>query len=137
MVKFTDLQDAFLFVSSAGYGMNSAVLRKDTGEILCRSENGDLNEIGDADFDWGICVGIPHRNDLGLGHELVFDFVTKHLPGEYDWVIQIFRKRGAYGKFKGFLESKGLLQAWFEFERKHEEQKLRQWCEENDIELSG
>ena len=31
MVSFTDIQDAFFFVSSAGYGMHSAVLNKDAG----------------------------------------------------------------------------------------------------------
>jgi hypothetical protein len=34
MIKFSDIQDAFFFVSSAAYGMHSAVLRKDTGQIL-------------------------------------------------------------------------------------------------------
>jgi hypothetical protein len=137
MVKFADLQDAFFFVSSAGYGMHSAVLRKDTGEILHRSETGDLDEISEADLDWDNCMEIPHRNDLGLGQQLVFEFVTEQLPDEYDRVRQIFRRPGAYGRFKGLLASRGLLDAWFEFERQHEEQELRQWCELNGIPLSG
>jgi hypothetical protein len=137
MIKFGDIQDAFFFVSSAAYGMNSALLRKDTGQILYRSEMGDIDEIGDEDFDWDTYIEIPHKNDLDLGQRLVFEFIETHLPDEYHRVQQIFRRRGAYGRFKDFLESKGLLESWYTFESQREEQALRQWCEENEIELSG
>jgi hypothetical protein len=137
MIRFNEIQDAFLFVSSAGYGMNSAVLCKDTGKIFYSSEMGGIDEIGDEDLDWDICVDIPHKNDLDLGQRLVFEFVEKHLPDGYRHVREIFQRRGAYGRFKDFLESKGLLQSWYDFERRREAQVLRQWCEENEIELSG
>lgn len=137
MLKFTDIQDAVFFVSSAGYGMHSTILRKDTGQMYYRSEIGDLDEISDEDLDWDMCIEIPHKNDLGLGQELVFEFVEKHLPDEYHRVRQIFRKRGGYSRFKSLLGSKGLLQSWFDFENQREEQALRQWCHENEIELSG
>jgi len=137
MLEFSDIEDAFLFVSSAGYGMHSAVLCKDTGRILYRSEMGDLDEIGNEDLDWDRCIEIPHKNDLDLGHRLVFEFVESHLPDGYHRVQQIFRRRGAYGRFKDFLESTGLLQSWYDFENRREEQALRDWCEENGIEISG
>ena len=50
MIKFSDIQDAFLFVSSSGYGMHTAILCKDTGQILYHSEMGDLDEIDDDDL---------------------------------------------------------------------------------------
>ena len=137
MISFSEIQDAFLFVSSASYGMNSAVLCKDTDQIFYSSEMGGIDELGDADLDWDVCVDIPHKNDLDLGQRLVFEFVEKHLPDGYHHVRQIFRRRGAYGRFKDFLESKGLMQSWYDFERRREEQVIRQWCEENGIELSG
>jgi len=137
MMRFSDIQDAFFFVSSAGYGMHSAVLCKDTGQILYRSEMADIDEIGDEYLDWDTCIEIPHKNDLDLGQRLVFEFIERHLPDEYHRVRQIFRRRGAYGRYKDFLESKGLLESWYDFERQHEEQRLRQWCKENEIELSG
>jgi len=137
MIRFSDIQDAFFFVSSAPYGMNSAFLRKDTGQILYHSEMGDIDEIGDEDLDWDVCVEIPHKNDLDLGQQLVFAFIETHLPDEYHRVQQIFQRRGAYGRFKNFLASKGLLERWYDFESQREEQALRQWCEENEIELSG
>jgi hypothetical protein len=137
MIRFSDIQDAFFFVCSAGYGMNSAVLCKDTGKILYRSEMAEIDEIGDEDLDWDTCIEIPHKNDLDLGERSVFEFVERQLPDEYHRVQQVFRRRGAYGRFKDFLESRGLLKSWYDFERQREEQGLRQWCKENDIELSG
>jgi hypothetical protein len=137
MITFGDIQDAFFFVSSAAYGMNSALLHKDTGQILYCSEMGDIDEISDEDLDSDMHIEIPHKNDLDLGQRLVFEFIETHVPDEYHRVQQIFRRRGAYGRFKGFLESKGLLESWYAFESQREEQALRQWCEENEIELSG
>ena len=136
MIKFGDIRDAFFFVSSAAYGMHSAFLRKDTGQILYRSEMADIDEIGDEDLDWDAYIEIPHKNDLDLGQRLVFDFIESHLPDEYHHVRQLFRRPGAYGRFKGFLELKGLLESGYAFEHQREEQALRQWCEENEIALS-
>jgi len=136
MIKFSDIEDAILFVSSAGYGMHSALLCKDTGRILYRSEMGGLDEIGNEDLDSDTCIEIPHKNDLDLGQRLVFEFVESRLPDGYHRVQEIFRRRGAYGRFKDFLESKGLLQSWYDFENRRQEQALRDWCEENGIEIS-
>ncbi len=137
MVSFSDIQDAFLFVGSAGYGVNTAVLCKDTGRILYRSEMGTIDEIEDADLDWDMCIAIPHKNDLDLGQSLVFEFVEIHMPEVDDHVRQIFRRRGAYGRFKSLLERKGLLDTWYDFARQREEGALRHWCLENEIQLSG
>jgi hypothetical protein len=92
MIKFSDIEDEFFFVSSDSYGMHTALLNKDTGQLYYRSEMGDLDEIEDADIDWNNCIAIPHKNDLGLGQELVFEFVKNHLVDEYDRVRQIFKK---------------------------------------------
>ena len=137
MAKLSDIHDAFLFVSSGAYADNVAVLCKDTGEILYRSNLGDIDEIEDKELDLDVCVEIPHKNDLDLGQELVFEFVETYLPDGYERVRQIFRRRGAYGRFKDLLERRGLLQRWYDFETQREEEALRDWCKENEIELSG
>ena len=72
MIKFSDIQDAFFFVSSAGYGLHTAVISKATGQMYWRSEEGDLDEIGEKDLPSETWIEIPHRNELGLGQELVF-----------------------------------------------------------------
>jgi len=137
MVCFSDIQNAFLFVSSAGYGVNSAVLCTDTGQILYRSEMGTIDEIEDADLDWDMCITIPHKNDLNLGRSLVFEFVETHMSDVDDHVRQMFRRRGAYGRFRSLLENRGLLDTWYDFARQREEEALWHWCLENEIQLSG
>ncbi len=136
MTRFDDIQSAFLFVSSAAYGLNSAVVRKDSGEALYRSELLGTDEIGERDLDPDQWVSIPHRNDIDLGQSLVFEFIEANLPDEYEAVRQIFKKRGAYGRLKDFLESKGMLDRWHKFSDQREESALRRWCEENGIDLS-
>lgn len=134
--KFEDIEMACDFVSSSSYGMNSSVLRKDTGKILYHSEMSDMDETSEEGWDSDNSVEIPHKNDLDLGKRLVFDFTDANLPGDLDHVRHIFSRRGAYSRFKEFVESKGLLQSWYDFEAKQQERALRQWCEENDIELT-
>lgn len=137
MIKFRELQDAFFFVGSDSYGMHRAVLNKETGKIYYQSELGDLDEISEADINWDVCMEIPHKNDLDLGRELVFDFVNDFIPGEFDRVWGFFHGRGAYARFKDLLHSKGLLDDWYEYENRREEEALREWCEDNGIEVSG
>ena len=134
MVKFSDIEDAFFFVSSQSYGLHTAILNKKTGRLFYRSEMSDWDEIGD-DLEWENHIEIPHKNDLELGQELVFEFVENYLVDDYERVRQMFRKRGAYGRFKHFLASKGLLQNWYDFENQREEKALREWCEVNGIEI--
>jgi hypothetical protein len=135
MVTFDEIQDAFSFVSSNEYGMNRAVLCLDNGEIYYHSENGDLDELDEDEFDCDNFVVIPHKNDLDLGQRLVFDFAEEHLADDLDRVQQIFSRRGAYRRFKDFLEQKDLLQDWYDFESQREEEALREWALDNKIEL--
>ena len=136
MATFSEIYDAFLFVSSEEYGMHSAILCKDTGRIYYRSELGGIDEIDEEDLDRDTCIDIPHKNDLDLGQKLVSEFVERHLSDEYHIVQQIFRYRGAYARFKALLEQKGLLQSWFDFENHYQELELRQWCMDNEIILT-
>lgn len=127
-----------MFVNSAMYGMNSALLCKDTGKILYRSDMSGIDEIEEEDeLDLEQCVEIPHKNDLDLGRNLVFEFVEEHLPEDYERVRQIFRRKGAYSNYKDLLERRGLLKEWYETENSREERALRRWCKDNDIELKG
>ena len=137
MIKFSDIEDAFLFVSSEMYGLHTAIVNKDTGQIFYRSEIGDIDEIDEDDLDWERCIEIPHQNDLDLGQELVFEFVEDHLLDAYEQVRRIFSRRGAYSRFKDLLESRGLLQEWHDFQNQREDQALRHWCELEGLEISG
>jgi len=50
-------------------------------------------------------------------------------------IAGFFKKRGAYSNFKSFLEQKGQLQAWFDYEKSEKESRLRKWCIDNGVEL--
>ena len=39
--------------------------------------------------------------------------------------------------YKELLHSKGLLQTWYDYENQEEERALREWCKDNEIEISG
>jgi len=134
--SFSVIEKAFMYVTSAMYGMNSAVVCKDTGKILYRSDMAGIDEIEDEDdIDWDQCIEIPHKNDLGLGKHLVFEFVEEYIPYDYERVREMFRRSGAYSRYKALLERRGLLKEWYDLENSREEHVLRNWCKENEIEL--
>lgn len=135
MPKYRDIELAFDYVGSASSGENRAVYDKTTEQFYFESDMLDESEIPD-DIDWDQCVEVPHKNDLNLGRELVFDFVRQMLPREEDTVYQIFRRRGAYGRFKDFLERHSLLDQWYAFEQSAQRRAIEQWCEENGLEIT-
>jgi len=133
-VSFDDIENAFVFLSMDKQFMNNAYLNKETGEIYYTSEIGDSDELPE-DIDDSKYVSIPHPNDLDLGEELVFEFISQYLPEESDRVGRIFRKSGAYSRFKDLLSKKGLLDKWYDFEDEQNKNALKQWCLENDIKI--
>lgn len=67
---------------------------------------------------------------------VALSFVDQELPSEYDRCADFFRRRGAYGRFKDFLESHDVLEKWHAFESQVTEARLRVWCEEHGIQVS-
>lgn len=55
-------------------------------------------------------LAIPHKNDLDMGKSLVIDFSYQFLPDEIERIQDIFSRKGAYTRFKGFLEQKEMLE---------------------------
>jgi len=45
----------------------------------------------------------------------------------------MFSRRGAYRRWKDFLDANGLLEKWYTFENEATEQALKTWCQENGI----
>jgi hypothetical protein len=80
-------------------------------------------------------VEVPHKNELKLGQSLALTFIDQTLPDEYNFVASLFRKRGAYRRFKDMLQYQGLLEKWYEFEAQASDDALLAWCEENEIKL--
>jgi hypothetical protein len=59
------------------------------------------------------------------------------MPDDLARVQDIFSHRGAYRRFKDLLEHRRLLEDWYDFESRREEEALREWCRENDIKLKS
>ena len=136
-IKFSDIVLAFEFVGSEPEMSNIAVLCKETGEIFYASDFTGEDEIPEEVYDRDDCIGIPHKNELKLGRNLVFEFVEQYLPNDLERVWQIFRNKGAYRRYKDLLDDRGLLQMWYEYEDNRKTEKLRNWCEENEIAVIG
>jgi hypothetical protein len=135
-VKFAEIEQAYEFVSFGAPYDHQAYLCKESGQIFYASESGDLNEVPE-DIEDEKYIEIPTKRDLNLGKELVLDFVAEHVPDELQSVDAMFRRKGAYSRFKAFLEDRNLLQPWYDYESKAQAAALRRWCEDNEIELSG
>ena len=117
--------------------MHNAYLCSKTGDIFYTSEMGDSDELPEDIYENEQYIEIPHKNELDLGKDLVLDFTSMHMPNEIEKIYSIFRKKGAYSKFKNLLESKGLLEEWYPFEEKRKNEALREWCKENNIKTTS
>ncbi len=134
MINFSDIEDAFLYVSSDQPFMNTAVLNKKTGETFYHSELSGEDDFPE-DVENEDYIGIPHKNDLNLGRNLVFDFVHKYIPEKSDEVDSFFHRKGAYSNYKYLLEKLNLLDKWHKFEDEKTKTILLEWCQKNGIQV--
>jgi hypothetical protein len=134
MISFSDIEDAFFYVSSDQPFMNNAVLHKNTGKTFYRSEFSGEDNFPE-DVDSGAYIEIPHKNDLDLGRNLVFEFVSRFIPERQDEVYDYFRRKGAYSRYKYLLEKLNLLDTWHEFEDQRTKSVLLEWCRENGLDV--
>jgi hypothetical protein len=134
-MTYDDLVQAFLFVSGALSYEHSAVVHRVSGEIFYASPDAGIDEIpreaeGSDDYLW-----IPDQNDLDLGPALVMDYVRTRCDEEIETVLTMFRRKGAYRRFKALLARKGLLEDWYAFEQERTREALLAWCAENGLVL--
>ena len=137
-IKFQEIELAFEHVNFGAIpGGNTALLEKKTGEIYYQSAFAGIDEIPEEAYESESTVEIPHKNDLDLGSRLVFRFVRDTFPDGYDRVREIFSRRGAYARYKDWLIANDLLEKWYDYSNAAEEEALREWCDDNGIEVEG
>jgi hypothetical protein len=161
-VKWNDLLDAYEFVSAEGPSEHRAWLTKASGQIYWDFDGENLAEEDEDDESSGDSgdhesagpaadddpdkvprdiedtekyLPIPTKRDLDLGSRLVFRFVGEVLPRDYDEVARMFDRRGAYSRFKALLTRRRALDQWYAFQEKATQDALREWCEDNAIEI--
>jgi len=132
----SNLEEAFMFASAGADLDAGAYLDRETGDFRIVGEGFDEPE-GAADELAGSdrYIRVPNKYDLDLGKALVFDFAADQLPDAQDEVRDIFRHRGAYARFKGFLDARDQLDAWYDYEHRKTLEALRDWAEGRGIEL--
>jgi len=137
-VKIKDLVDAFDWVSADGSFENAAYVSRETGKVYWKTGDVSLDEEElpvDLDDDESH-VPVPSKRDLDLGRRLALGFVEEHAPDAFDRALLYFSKPGAYARFKRLLEEIGKLEAWYEYEERAIETALRQWADDNGLEVS-
>jgi hypothetical protein len=135
-VNFVELLAAYEWVSEGEtLAMDcEAYISRSTGTVHWRGEGVDEELPQDID-DGKVYIAVPHKNEFDLGRSLAFRFVEEQVPQSRETVRELFRKRGAYAKFKSLLERGGQLDAWHRYEAAATEVALRKWCGENGITL--
>ena len=135
-VKFEDILAAYEWVSSSPFD-NDAFVSRITGNVHWSSSTIELDDELPEDIEDGsIYVAVPNKHDLNLGKNLALTFAEEQLADSYQTVANIFRQRGAYGRFKDLLERKGYLQAWYDYEANATELALREWAAEQGLSIA-
>ena len=134
-VNINELEDIMDLVSN-DYSEDEGYVCRKSGKIHWIPDEGISGievdvpaDIADRDK----YVPVPDKRDLDLGSRLVFDFTGEYLAENYDQVRGIFRRAGAYRRFKDLLDRKGKLQAWYDFSDEQTRKALTQWCEDEGL----
>ena len=136
-VNYAELRNAFEFVSSGSRKEHQAYISLDTGSIYWLSNVIDLEEPVPDDLKTSDrYTPVPHKTMLKLGQSLALEFIDMEMPDEYNAVASLFRKRGAYRRFRELLQSVNLLEKWYEFETNASDAELMAWCAEQEIQLT-
>ncbi len=137
MVNLDELEFALIFVDGGTLLEAEAYIAVETGEVILYSEDGESEPLPDDIEEEEKYLSIPTKQELGLGKRLVLRFTEEYLPADYEVVENIFRKKGAYSRFKDLLDDRNLLEKWYEYENEKGRMALCEWCEANGIEIAG
>ena len=135
-VKYSDLDMAVDFVSSDVLLGASAYICRETGKVWYESDDlSEEEELPDNVGDTNKYAEVPDKRDLDLGKRLVLSFASQELPNQYEKIESIFRRSGAYSRFKDFLRDHGALEAWYKHEESATRKALCAWAKEEGFEI--
>ncbi len=63
-------------------------------------------------------------------------FAEKECPADYETVVRFFSGAERMS-LRDLLQTRGLLERWYDFENEITDAALRAWCFENGIEVAG
>ncbi len=135
-IDFDKLLEAFEFANFDASPDSNAYVDLETGHVYwVAAEMEEFEEVPDDIETSDRYLMLPDKRDLELGRNLAFAFAEETLPDEYGNVVDCFRKKGAYARFKDLLDRHDALTQWHDYEAKQTEIALREWCRQNDIQL--
>lgn len=138
-IDLDELQGAVDWVSDRHMG-NEAYICKKTGKIYWISGDSGLDdenaEVPSDVDDPEKYIPVPARQELDIGTRLAFDFATLNLPERYDQVRDIYRHRGAYGRFKELLARSELLESWYAYSEERSLTVIRDWCDSEELSVT-
>ena len=114
----------------------SAYIDRRSGEIHYEADD-QIDPLPDDLYTCPEYVEIPTSRDLDLGSMLVYEFTEESLPEQQETVNEIFRRKGAYARFKELLRSHDMLDEWHRYEEEAKRNRLRDWAKLNGVEISG
>ena len=133
-ITYDDLEAALTWVSGSMQSDNAAYISKVTGRIFYASTSYDSDPELPSDCEnEALYWSVPHKNELNLGRALAFRFVDERMPDQRDRVQDLFRKSGAYERYKDLLIRAYMLDEWFVYERQAIERTLTEWAKEQGI----
>ena len=131
-VSLDQLQNAMEWASS-DFLDNEAYICRQTGKIYWLAGDPGMideeEEIPEDIHNGDRYLPVPDKRDLDLGNQLAFDFATRYLAQYSDYVRDMFRRQGAYRRFKDFLERKDMLEKWYAYSDEQAAKALEEWCE--------
>jgi hypothetical protein len=131
-IRYEDLEQALYWVSSPPGLEADAFVSRTTGKVHFRGPDGPVDDDFPEDVEDGTeYIAFPHKNELDLGRDLVFRFVIEHAAGLEHQVREVFRRKGAFSRFKEVLARNNLLERWHEYERRATQGALERWASEN------
>ena len=131
-----EIVNAYIYNEGAPYGEPTALICVAALKIIfCNDTFDGYVDEKDVEHSTDECIPLPHKNELDLGKRLVFNFIREMFPGDANSVERMFSRRGAYRRFRSFLEERDILDLWYDYENSAQEAALRSWCEWHDIPL--
>ncbi len=109
-------------------------ISKLTGDIVHDNEelSGEPCPVEDIEGDPDY-LHLPDKFDLHLGQRMVWRFVDFEIPDLEPKVREIFTRKGAYRRWKDFLDRNDLLDKWHQFENDSTRAALLDWCQSHEI----
>ena len=137
-VMLDQLQNAMEWASS-DFLENEAYICRQTGKIYWIAGDPGMideeEEIPEDIHNNDRYLPVPDKRDLDLGSQLAFDFAARYLAQHYDDIRDMFRRQGAYRRFKDFLERKDMLEKWYAHSDEQTAKALGEWCETEGLSL--